>query len=64
MEEVADEIRLVGFMDYDLGFFDHEICRLESAGNPPHRKCYPWLRLGPPVEVVVMGGIEPPTCGL
>jgi putative transposase len=24
----------VSFMDYDLGFFDHETCRLESACNP------------------------------
>jgi putative transposase len=33
VKQVADQIWLVSFMDYDLGFFDHETCRLESAGN-------------------------------
>lgn len=30
-----------GAMDYDLGFFDHETCRLESAGNPFAAKVLP-----------------------
>lgn len=34
VKEVADKIRLVSFMRYDLGFFNHETCRLESAENP------------------------------
>jgi hypothetical protein len=34
IKEVADRIWLVGFMEYDLGVFDHETCRLESAENP------------------------------
>ncbi|HEY4748849.1 MAG TPA: hypothetical protein VIH60_00490 [Steroidobacteraceae bacterium] len=32
--QVAEKIWLVSFMRYDLGFFDHETCRIESAANP------------------------------
>jgi putative transposase len=41
VKEVADKIWLVSFMHYDLGFFDHETCRLESAGNPFAPKVLP-----------------------
>jgi putative transposase len=34
IKQVADRIWQVTFMHYDLGFFDHETCRLESAANP------------------------------
>jgi len=34
IREVADEIWLVSFMDYDLGFFDREKGRVEPALNP------------------------------
>ena len=34
IKEVADKIWLVSFMHYDLGFFDHETCRLGAAQNP------------------------------
>jgi putative transposase len=34
VKEVSDRIWLVTFMHYDLGFFDHETCRLASAENP------------------------------
>lgn len=34
IKEVADQIWLVSFMSYDLGFFDHETGRIESAENP------------------------------
>jgi putative transposase len=34
IREVADEIWLVSFMDYDLGFFDKEKGRVEPAPNP------------------------------
>ncbi len=34
IKEVSDKIWLVSFMKYDLGFFDHETGRLESAVNP------------------------------
>jgi len=34
LKEVSDRIWLVTFMQYDLGFFDHETCRLEPATNP------------------------------
>lgn len=41
VKEVADKIWLVSFMQYDLGFFDHETCRLESAINPFEAKVLP-----------------------
>jgi len=31
----------VSFMRYDLGFFDHETCRIESAENPFTAKVLP-----------------------
>ena len=34
IKEVADRIWLVSFMHYDLGYFDHETCRLEPRKNP------------------------------
>ncbi len=34
VKEVSDRIWLVRFMDYDLGFFDHETGRLGTAANP------------------------------
>jgi hypothetical protein len=34
IREVADQIWLVSFMDYDLGFFDNEQGRVEPANNP------------------------------
>jgi putative transposase len=41
IKEVADKIWLVSFMQYDLGFFDHETGRLESAENPFEVKMLP-----------------------
>ena len=32
--QVADRIWLVTFMQYDLGYFDDETCRLEPIENP------------------------------
>ena len=34
IREVADQVWLVSFMDYDLGFFDQEQGRVEPALNP------------------------------
>ena len=34
IKQVSEEIWLVTFMDYDLGYFDHETCRLEPLANP------------------------------
>jgi putative transposase len=34
IKEVAEKIWLVTFMDYDLGFFDQEVGRVECAQNP------------------------------
>ncbi len=38
---VEEKIWLVSFMRYDLGFFDHETCRIESAENPFAAKLLP-----------------------
>ena len=34
IREVADNIWLVSFLDYDLGFFDAEAGRIEPTANP------------------------------
>jgi hypothetical protein len=36
-----DDIWLVTFMHYDLGFFDEETCRLEPAPSPFGAKVLP-----------------------
>jgi putative transposase len=41
VRQVSDKIWLVTFMDYDLGFFDHETCRLEPTANPFEAKVLP-----------------------
>jgi putative transposase len=41
IKEVSDRIWVVTFMDYDLGFFDHETCRLEPVANPFEPKVLP-----------------------
>ena len=41
VKEVSDKIWLVSFMDYDLGFFDHETGRLGTAENPFAAKVLP-----------------------
>ena len=34
IREEADKIWLVSFLDFDLGFFDEEVGRVEPAPNP------------------------------
>ena len=41
VKEVEDQIWLVSFMHYDLGYFDHQSCRLECAANPFGAKVLP-----------------------
>ncbi|HZN24565.1 MAG TPA: hypothetical protein VFB75_10080 [Burkholderiales bacterium] len=41
VRQVSDKIWLVTFMDYDLGFFDLETCRLEPTTNPFEAKVLP-----------------------
>jgi putative transposase len=41
VKQVEERIWLVSFMRYDLGFFDHETCRIESADNPFAAKVLP-----------------------
>jgi putative transposase len=41
IKQVSDQIWLVSFMDYDLGYFDHQTCRLEPLDNPFGPKVLP-----------------------
>jgi putative transposase len=41
VKQIADNVWLVSFMDYDLGFFDHECLRVECAPNPFEAKVLP-----------------------
>jgi putative transposase len=41
VKQVADQVWLVSFMHYDLGFFDTESCRVECADNPFGAKVLP-----------------------
>jgi putative transposase len=41
IRQVSDRIWLVSFMDYDLGYFDDETCRLEPIENPFGPKVLP-----------------------
>ena len=40
-KEISEKIWLVSFMQYDLGFFDHESVRVECAPNPFEAKVLP-----------------------
>jgi hypothetical protein len=41
LREVDDQIWLVSFLNYDLGYFDDETCRLETLQNPFGPKVLP-----------------------
>jgi putative transposase len=41
VRQIADQVWLVSFMHYDLGFFDNESCRVEGAENPFGAKLLP-----------------------
>ncbi|MGV1861323.1 IS481 family transposase, partial [Rhizobium rhizogenes] len=41
IKQVEDHIWLTSFMDYDLGYFDDETCRLEPLPNPFGPKVLP-----------------------
>ena len=41
IKEVSDNIWLVSFMKYDLGFFDHQAGTVTSAENPFGAKVLP-----------------------
>jgi putative transposase len=41
IKQTDDRIWLVSFMDYALGYFDDETCRLEPVANPSGPKVLP-----------------------
>src|SRR3954471_11396768 len=47
IKQVSEDIWLVTFMDYDLGYFDHETCRLEPVANPFGPRVLQMSRLEP-----------------
>jgi putative transposase len=51
VKQVGDHVWLVTFMDYDLGYFDDETCRLEPIENPFGPKLLP---MSPAVSVKVV----------
>jgi putative transposase len=47
VKQTDDHTWLVTFMDYDLGYFDDETCRLEPIDNPFGPKLLPMLTFSP-----------------
>ena len=41
VKQVDDKVWLVSFMQYDLGYFDSDTCRLEPIENPFAAKVLP-----------------------
>ncbi len=54
IKEVHDDIWLVSFMDYDLGYFDLETRVLEALENPSAQKCY----MSPERSVTYVSGTD------
>ena len=61
IREVADQIWLVSFMNYDLGFFDQECGRVTSAENPFEAKVLPMCPEWTQGKLVGVTGFEPAT---
>ena len=65
IREVDNQVRLVSFMEYDLGFFDKEQDRVEPGPNPfAADKVFTMCPEGTLKRMVARGGIEPPTSAL
>ena len=60
IKQVSDRIWLVTFMDYDLGYFDDETCRLEPLENPFGPKVLP---ISPVQSVPYESGPDPALIG-
>jgi hypothetical protein len=60
--EIADDIWLVNFMDYDLGFLDDEVNRVQPVGeNPFAPRVLPMCPEWTLKDMAERGGFEPPT---
>ncbi len=55
IKQVSDRIWLVTFIDYDLGYFDDETCRLEPIDNPFGPKVLP---MSPVSNVTYVSGTD------
>ncbi len=56
VKQVCDNIWFVSFMHYDLGYFDHETCRLEPIDNTFGPKVLP---MSPKQSVTYVSGMDP-----
>jgi hypothetical protein len=56
IKQTDDRIWLVSFMDYDLGYFDDQTCRLEPLANPFGPKVLP---MSPEWNVTHVSGTDP-----
>ena len=56
IKQLTDKVWLVSFMQYDLGFFDHETDRVTSAENPFGAKVLP-MSPAPCARVVVASSL-------
>ena len=61
IKEIAERIWLVSFMQYDLGFFDHQSGRVECAPNPFQAQVLPMCPAG--INRYLCGRNGPGTCG-
>ena len=65
IREVADEVWLVSYKNYDLGFFDQTEDRVEPVGeNPFAPKVLPMCPERTAGKLVGPAGLEPATYGL
>ena len=51
VKQVSENIWLVSFMHYDLGYFDHETCRLEHVAGPLQARTAPVLLASTALDV-------------
>ena len=59
VKQTAEHIWLVSFMDYDLGYFDDETCRLEPIEDPFGPKLSPMSPEWTLTRVASPPGFEP-----
>ena len=63
VKQVSDQIWLVSFMHYDLGYFDDETCRLEPIENPFSPKVLPMCPEWTLKKLVAGGDLNPRPLG-
>ena len=64
VKQTADHVWLVSFMDYDLGYFDDETCRLEPIDDPFGPRLLPMSPEWTLRKLAPRAGFEPATLRL